>query len=669
MIHITSPLRHWNDIPGSFYNPKIKGKIKGKISLLDKHGPSNPFSLPGLRIPVSSWGAPAPGRSTVPSSRRRSPRALRQSGPKATGSRRTRSTLATGTSRISHFPIRRVYVTIVYSSRVCQARPVKSSHASAVCVIAALLACARKPPPSVRTSACDDRALESAAQELETGPFLGSRARALTLLSGACPTLDPSQLGGLKMAFAPELLTDAPDLIYDSKIVEAQRALCASTESWTRALTLESPRDRATTLYDECDLARLGLLDEGETFLLGDLQGFVLHTWLLEQGVDRSVARRLVRGLMTATASSKAAASRCELDRGDYGCVLVARHAGVELPLSTSLMPPPSGSILELPVVELSSEQLRFDGDAFVALQQGRFAAANLDGRVVTALRDGLDSPSETSRTLVLAVDRHVEAGALLRVMYGADERGFSRYALLVEGAENARAIVLRAPQQWSHRDADPRPIERAKISPSAVEIASSRVALADLRELEAITDTIAEKSGGEIAVHVEDEVPVGRLVAVLDALRGADCHFEFDTPSPGCLLWRPILGFEPPVPRRPGDWDRLQLSIGFVGPQPGMRGPVSPAQLRTRVEAALPDIGRCLRDSPVARQWMPEWVTYYFSADSRDHVSARTIILHVPDPELGECLRGAIGMPDQGAGDATAYASVDVLIDLPEDE
>jgi hypothetical protein len=505
-------------------------------------------------------------------------------------------------------------------------------------------------------SACNDRALEIAAIELEREPAASATMRALDTLAEVCPTIPPGIVRGLRASYGEhERATDEPLLLSDLNLAAEHRKICTDLEGWRRVLGM-GWRERDAALYDVCELGRYELLDPGEPFREHDLLGFVLYEWLTRNRVSPTIARRFARGLMHATTAPELARERCDDAPHDYACVLTARADGIELPRSSSPW------LAELPAsISISTSSLAIHGETTAALVAGRFAEPDLDGYLVRPVQ----MPLVPAWPIVTQADRKVEAGALLRVVYTLKRRD---HALLVEGSADARLVPLQVPERWRGETSRDPPELEARVDRTHIHItrhgeAHASIPLEDHEAIENAARALAEQTSRRIiALHVADDLPVEGLVSALDALRGNGCIFIHDS-THNCALWATV-DFDPPAPRRPGDWSQLELSL-IKQTRKGRRAPSWLAQHRAAVEAAIPRIRACLRHSAIARSEMPEWIAFLFAVGEDGEVGMRPAMPDVRDDELSACLSLGVGDYPALPLDAEVY-SVELAVELP---
>lgn len=522
---------------------------------------------------------------------------------------------------------------------------------------------------------CDERALSQAVQELEDSSAAGAEAQAIDALIEACPTINSGIVQEARLAY-----TDYTDyqrgspLSVDPRLRYMYRTLCVDIDGLERDVRTLPAAEQAAAMYEVCELDRFGLLESTEVFMTDDLPGFFLYGWLLGRDIDPALARRFARGLMRSTATPLIAQRRCRADPNDYGCVIAARAEGIGLPDSTSpwmletWLPEDSRGDDDVTRISVSPTSLRVDGEQVAALVDGQFAETSLDGRSVLSLRDAIPPMSSG---FVIWADRTLATGVLLRVLFTAASSD-DQFALVVEGMADTRVIPLSVSTRWTAHTWVPRREDvRARVDIGGVHMIRPHVEprfipIEDIAAIEDAARNIATERGPRIALSVADFVPVGQLVAVLDALRGQHCWFNGFEMGGECYLSAPSVDFDPPLPRRRGDWSRLELSVTSAHREPGRRGPKSVAQHQAAIEAALPSIQTCLRESWLATEEMPEWMAYSFKAHGQRGFIVRPFAPHLADPELSTCLIEAIG-GTHGESDEDSYAMIELTIDLPE--
>jgi biopolymer transport protein ExbD len=274
--------------------------------------------------------------------------------------------------------------------------------------------------------------------------------------------------------------------------------------------------------------------------------------------------------------------------------------------------------------------------------------------------------PIVSAWPIVIQADRKVAAGTLLRVMFTLKRR---EQALLVEGFADARLIFLDMPQRWKGEESEKRPAPEARVDRTHIHIMSHHgkalepISLENLEAIDSAARTLRDQSDQFwIALHVADDVLVEQLVAVLDALRGRGCHAIGDE-SHNCTLWATV-DFDPPAPRRSGDWSRLELSLL---PTQERRPPKWMKPQAAAVEAAIPRIRECLRQSWIARAEMPEWIGYLFAIDEDGKIGVRPVMPTRSDDALSTCLRTAVGDYAEKLPPNAKIHSLELAVECPE--
>ncbi len=537
----------------------------------------------------------------------------------------------------------------------------------------------------MRPRVCDAAGLEEAAELLRgadarAGLSIDWSAEAIDRFARACPSVHPELLESLRRDYAGLVEDRRTAALGGSEVFWRERdRMCADLRAWASQVAYVESSAREELMFSACELERFKLLEGDERFSYDDLTGFVVHSWMVRNGVDEELARGFTRGLMTATAREPVVARRCALGVGDLACTTLARRRGVELPRSDGVNDKLSG------VHVTASPALLRLGELTIPLRAGALPPDAVDNHVIEALVPALRGDAAArSRTrdagelLTLALDRQTPPRTLIDLMYTAHQAGAEGFALLAANENHEdRSLALFSPQLWSEDDAaPPRDAATLRLTRASRELsyrdepipldwddpASVEKKLHDYNQLFPRLHAVD--------VQVADDVPLQRLVATLDLLRGSSCRFaRYDEMPSDCYLWAPTLAGLEPIPRRPGDWDRLALSIKrqeWIRDETPRRKAQHEARLRARVEDALPAIKTCLLEHRGARALRPAELAVLFRVDAE---TPGVFVFPVPDARAvpDECVAAALELELYSLSDFEGpHLQIELTIEQP---
>lgn len=536
---------------------------------------------------------------------------------------------------------------------------------------------------------CDEQQLTQAKDALAQGEI--DEHDAVDRLSQACPNMPPTLIDRLR---AYTLGLPSADL-HGVRLGEGWRftrlrgRTCADLERWGHMSQELEPATREAAMFEVCELERYGLLETGEVFIFEDLPGFFLTEYLRGVRVDEDVARGFARELMTAAQHGERARRRCRINSSSAACLEVARAEGLTLPRSRC-----TSSLGEATPMVLTLEAVALGDGPVLSLEAGRFAARDLDGSIVTPLHTRLEAvrrASERAATagadwpahMLIRADRDTRYGTLMQALFTARRAGFHDFGLLVRDTESAHELGFSPPPRWTTYDVIGHPEQAlgAEVVIGAtiedgLRVRSQGVTTtlpgADLAGLEALARAVREAAprATGVSVRAVESVPLWRVIEVLDALRGTNCWSARPTADeakpPKCLFYDPILDLDPPLTRRPGNWDTLRLGEPRASAKEELpKGVPTLAQHRAEVERARPAIRECLLASDAARLWMPGRIEFMFGLGAKGERSVRMVDHELAtDTRLQGCLREALA--DESRELVTVYAVVLLPIDVP---
>lgn len=262
----------------------------------------------------------------------------------------------------------------------------------------------------------------------------------------------------------------------------------------------------------------------------------------------------------------------------DEACREGRRQAALGmLPRGTIDLPPRGG--LE---IRVAGDVLSVGDAAVLALREGRITGGVEADRVVPTLRVALASravnvaqePNLPEVWASVRAHRHTPFVTLGLVLHTAVRAGFTDFELVVDDGARERGQPISVPLEW-----DPPPSEWILERPLGVvfvvhadtveasvkgepvrrfaALASCPTAPAGCHDLAAVVDyakTFKRLHPNEVVafLRVDDEVPLHALVALIDAVRGPGCGlagaYVGDKVPDECLLWQPVLDFQPPL-------------------------------------------------------------------------------------------------------------------------
>jgi biopolymer transport protein ExbD len=195
-------------------------------------------------------------------------------------------------------------------------------------------------------------------------------------------------------------------------------------------------------------------------------------------------------------------------------------------------------------------------------------------------------------------------------VMFTARTAGYANFELLTSDGHALASITISVPRSWNsgplwppHQEIPSPPI--VDLHPDSLE-AVTREQAGD-RANEASLGAFVERTKGlwphetVVRLAVDRDVPLQRLVTVLDTLRGEHCKLQRamkgeEVPTE-CMFWQPIVNTSPPL-----FWaiDRLDdFGLGdATASREGSGGP-SPKRLLAAYEAHRTEIRDCLAKLP----------------------------------------------------------------------
>lgn len=402
--------------------------------------------------------------------------------------------------------------------------------------VALVAGCTGTGPPL-----CDQAALVAIAETLEReAASAGAEVRAIAGIGDACPRVHPGLVLALRDVHVSERMTSLA--VYDG-LPEARRRVCADPDGWVRDVPAVPAERRPRIVFDRCGFARLGVLDGGEQLLEDDIDVLFMMATLGRDGVDGALLRRLGRALMISVAPLPVAARRCSAMPDSGACARLLRVAGVEAaPASVE-----RGSLRDAPPrLLLSPTELRWEGRAIAADVEGHRIASL--AAAVAAWKPG-ERPGER---LLLAPDRGLAFGVVIDALHTMAGEGADELALVGQGRYGLVAIPVFVPpagrEQYELAALPVVVIDESTVSVSFRESGRKRLAVdesAALREFAAQVSEAAPHLRGFVHVRATRGTRVDAVIAVIDALRGADCPHE---DVEGCWLSRPILDHEPPI-------------------------------------------------------------------------------------------------------------------------
>lgn len=257
-------------------------------------------------------------------------------------------------------------------------------------------------------------------------------------------------------------------------------------------------------------------------------------------------------------------------------------------------------------------------GDVEIA----RVGEAGLEGALhhrVEALDKYLAALDPSTPAAVLA-DRDAPYGAVIDLLFAAKRAERHELVFAVEGRERG-AIAMHGGPMWDldfderHREMRCATVARFEGETIVVDPCTGdreTIALDDRAAMERLSTRIAV-SGAERYLRVEapGKTPWATVVGVIDAMATDGCNKPDEPRSDTCRRWGVSLDLSPPLPWYAGDWSALEVSLFDIDTAPSLTREqiYSEAELRSRIEALLPQIRTCLRDAPGLRIRMPRCI------------------------------------------------------------
>jgi len=537
---------------------------------------------------------------------------------------------------------------------------------------------------------CDEPTLERAIAQLSPqgpgDPVSRPSQKAIALLGEACPSVPVDLISMLVRDYVRLREQEQRSAaIGISRVFARERdRMCADIEAWSAAVSSVRPRERPDAMFRACKLGRLGLLDPGEPFLFDDLTAFVTHHWLVRHGAPKSLMRRFTRGLMTATSADAVVERRCNRGLSGGSCLVLTRRHGVDPPLSESALSLEPGVR-----VTATSEELRLE-EQQLQLREGALASAQVESHVIVEMlprmraivaRDRAAAESsehEQFAQITLGFDRATPYGTLINTMYTAHKAGFQVFGLQVVDKYNDLTTHTLMPRRtwagWRTRRASSADSPIVYMEPGETRFSfdgeTRTLAGGDfdgLREAARVFKR-SHRHIHEVVLQVRPELPIERVVAALDALRGEECRIEREGESSQvCLLWMPQMDLFDPISSRSGDWDDLSLSIGVFGWGGGEQRRKAAHQSKTRahLEALLPVLTSCLRTDELARAARPDDFVLVFGGFGS---KLSTSLLTQSNWKPNTCFEDALGLVRLGAEVLSRpHMSVKVTIEYPQ--
>lgn len=388
------------------------------------------------------------------------------------------------------------------------------------------------------TPVCDEPGLRRAAGAFAAGV---DRRTEVDELQAACPTLPPALAQGL--------------VVGESSIAAAE------DPAWLALLARVCPAathaDGAAAVHEEldgmrrvCDLDRHGLLAADAVFTRDDLFVFALFQWLLDAGVDRSLAAAVAQPLLTA---HEFAAQGLTPPRGRTDAPL--QPGAPELRLSPTAL-----SLAGVHVLPLA--QGRPPPGAFVGhVSQPLLAALTAEAWRMRVQAERAGRPWDD--TLRLLVDRATPCSTVLDVAFTAVKAEFTAFQLVVHDGGELHGLTFSPPITWfpatdelrGHDDLNLQFVvgtEDVEAIVGAARDGGKRfpqpagAAIADyVKRLKAVfpNEVVAR-------YRVADEVPLQALVSLIDTVSGETCEIgralRGEAVPADCLFWQVVLDSEP---------------------------------------------------------------------------------------------------------------------------
>lgn len=414
---------------------------------------------------------------------------------------------------------------------------------------------------------CDEDTVREASKAFEQRTPEGRR-QGLSALEQACPSMPDGLRVGLGMAYGGAETDDARSLsaesYKDEALAELVRRTCPRSDE-ERARARES-NDNAEVTRETCSFDRYGVLESNELFVRRDFGAFVLYEWLTTNRVDPSLARGIARGLMAVNARPEELEPLCYFE--DDACERVFGNAGLAPPQSTADTP-----VFEASELRISLTEVAVEGEQVFPLTAGRPNPGVFQHHVAARLRKTLlqqaaedarsaeaDGEEFGGRLRVLA-DASVPFGTVADALFSATKAGYREFDLVV-GRSHGRvaSIALAPPLEWfgaaAERRPEAKPMQvRLVVHPSGVEMTTGKVDEApQTRDIAGRFSELKQLFPHETVAtfRVDADVPLQRLVSLMDTARGEDCKLLSAIAGNGvpteCLFWQPVVDLNPPL-------------------------------------------------------------------------------------------------------------------------
>jgi biopolymer transport protein ExbD len=504
---------------------------------------------------------------------------------------------------------------------------------------------------------CDERALDDALTHFEADPGAdGAALELLDAMSSACPSypfvlfreLDDYVRGDDDRVFLQ------PSPLYQF----ARRSICEDVDGWSAAFDLPGD-ERAPAVYQACGFERFGLLEPGEPFLFEDFIAMVTQHWMVDHGVDPGLAQRFNRSLMLATAPEPLSRRRCHAEPDSMACDTLLRAHGGRLPRSNVIGSTKSRTVFVTP------SWLAVDGRDGIIDRQN----------FTDPPSPGPSTDEDESSGLRIVADARTPWSQMIELLQSARQRGFIELSLVVVNGDDIADLQIDVPVVWSGGQAPERPPVAFVVETDGVRVPDGSVV--GLERLEDHTRALLSEAREpvEVVVRAGPAIELQAVVTVLDAIRGDDCWLQ-DRKNETCLVRVPTVDLDPPKPRRPGDWSRLQLRVDKISTEgwSPRDAPTTPKRVTAKVERALEPLRTCLLESELAREYVPEVVVLIFG---RDHDDQLAVFVWASGPEWHngrtwlptECLARTLDLPqlDTRRMRQTAFVDITLAVELPE--
>ncbi len=416
----------------------------------------------------------------------------------------------------------------------------------------------------------------------------------------ACGDAVPGPFSRYFRPFDPDAMRESMPGQQDLEALNAFKvAACADFNTIMAEAAKLPAAERAQRIFAGCDFQRFGVVEEADApaEYVGGLLVFAFHQWMLDEGIEGDTARALSRALFA---------------RQAFGFAVEGLPAGFEMPVL-------GGPLVEvLGPVQVTTSDIRFEDREVTALETGgQLPASAQRNGVIMGLVGDLGMAAEQRRMLaegrggrveplMLLVDARTPFATLADVIHTAqraDGAEDARYALVAARDQGfgLTAIQVRAwamarrieggvlPSRPRTYDPEANPFDDnppKRVAFLAIELTKEGLSVSapghdETREAFGYDEVAKVETHARALLTAEDraqtvvlsaapDVPVSRIIEVLDLAAGSECSGERPT---ACLLSDALLTRTAAHDYRPSGWsdgDEEDVWGGLTGAEVG---------------------------------------------------------------------------------------------------